>query len=562
MRTLFQSGAFRRLPAAVAALVMCFSLTGVARADRAQLTIGISQFPPSFHPSIESMLARSYVLGFTRRPITVYDADWRLVCMLCVELPTIANGGAVTETTPDGKPGMAVTFRLRPDARWADGTPLTSRDVLFTWNVGRHPRSGVLPSELYRSIWKIDAPDAQTFTLHFDKRTFDYNAINSFELLPEHIEAAAFAEPDAYPTRTRFASEPANPGLHNGPYRIAEVVQGSHVILERNPHWAGPAPAWPRIVIRAVENTAALEANLLSGAIDMIAGELGLSLDQAIALEKRHGQRFTVLFKPGLSYEHMDVNLDNPILADRRVRQALLLGLDRGAIVKQLFDDRQPVADSNVSPLDRMFSPDVRRYGFDPAAADRLLTEAGWTARKPGAVRQNAAGAPLRLELMTTAGNRTRELVQQVIQSQWKALGVETVIRNQPARVFFGETTSRRQFPHLALFAWFSAPQDVPRTTLHSSQIPTEANAWAGQNYPGFRNAEADRLIEAIEVELDEEKRNALSGKLQAIYAEELPALPLWFRADASVLPPWLDGLRPTGHQYTSSLWVEQWRVK
>jgi peptide/nickel transport system substrate-binding protein len=177
-------------------------------------------------------------------------------------------------------------------------------------------------------------------------------------------------------------------------------------------------------------------------------------------------------------------------------------------------------------------------------------------------VRQNAAGAPLRLELMTTAGNRTRELVQQVIQSQWKALGVETVIRNQPARVFFGETTSRRQFPHLALFAWFSAPQDVPRTTLHSSQIPTEANAWAGQNYPGFRNAEADRLIEAIEVELDEEKRNALSGKLQAIYAEELPALPLWFRADASVLPPWLDGLRPTGHQYTSSLWVEQWRVK
>lgn len=552
----------RSLRILVVSMLLVLVVAGTAKADRAQLTIGISQFPPSFHPSIESMLARSYILGFTRRPITVYDADWKLVCTLCVELPTIENGGAVPETAPDGKPGMAVTFRLHPDARWADGTPLTTRDVLFTWQVGRHPRSGVLPSELYRSIWKIDAPDAQTFTLHFDKRTFDYNDISSFELLPEHIEAEAFKEPDAYPTRTRFASEPTNPGLHNGPYRIAEVVQGSHVTLERNPYWTGPTPAWPRIVIKAIENTAALEANLLSGSIDMIAGELGLSLEQAIALEKRQGKRFTVIYKPGLSYEHLDVNLDNPILADRRVRQALLLGLDRAAITSQLFDGRQPVADTNVSPLDRMFSPDVRHYGYDPAAADRLLTEAGWTATKPGDIRRNAAGAPLRLELMTTAGNRSRELVQQVLQSQWKALGIDTVIRNQPPRVFFGDTVSHRQFSHLAMFAWFSAPESVPRTTLHSSQIPTEANAWAGQNYTGFHNAEVDKLIEAIEVELDADKRRELWARLQAIYADELPALPLWFRADAYILPPWLDGVRPTGHQYTTSLWVEQWRVK
>ena len=101
-----------------------------------------------------------------------------------------------------------------------------------------------------------------------------------------------------------------------------------------------------------IENTAALEANLLSGAIDMIAGELGLTLDQALAFEPRYGARYQLIFKPGLIYEHIDLNLDNPSLADPRVRRALILALDRQAISEQLFAGRQPVADASVSPLD------------------------------------------------------------------------------------------------------------------------------------------------------------------------------------------------------------------
>ncbi|HYN37915.1 MAG TPA: peptide ABC transporter substrate-binding protein, partial [Rhodospirillales bacterium] len=157
--------------------------------------------------------------------------------------------------------------------------------------------------------------------------------------------------------------------------------------------------------------------------------------------------------------------------------------------------------------------------------------------------------------------DRTREAVQQVLQTQWKAAGIDVRIRNQPARVFFGETVSRRRFPAMAMFAWFSAPESVPRTTLHSSEIPTEANGWSGQNYTGFRNPEMDATIEAIETELDESKRRVLWARLQAIYASELPALPLWFRANPFVLPRWLQGVRPTGHQFPTTLWVEEWRV-
>ena len=227
----------------------------------------------------------------------------------------------------------------------------------------------------------------------------------------------------------------------------------------------------------------------------------------------------------------------------------------------QLFDGRQPVADSNVNPLDPMYADDVPVYDYDPERAAALLAEAGWGTLR-GGVRIDEAGAPLALEIMTTAGNRSRELVQQVLQSQWKALGIDVAIRNQPARVFFGETVTRRKFPAMAMFAWISAPEAVPRTTLHSESIPTAENNWSGQNTTGFVNAEVDALIEAIEVELDEDERREMWRRLQHIYAEELPVLPLYFRANAYILPTWLTGLVPTGHQDPSTLWVEHWRAE
>ncbi|MBI3453285.1 MAG: peptide ABC transporter substrate-binding protein, partial [Rhodospirillales bacterium] len=345
------------------------------------------------------------------------------------------------------------------------------------------------------------------------------------------------------------------------PYRIVQVAPGSHVVLETNPTWYGPKPHFKRIVVRVIENTAALEANLLSGGIDYIAGELGLSLDQALAFEKRHGARFDIAYKAGLIYEHIDLNLDNPALQDKRVRQALLYALDREAISRQLFESKQPVAQSSVSPLDRIAFADLRRYAYDPARAAALLDAAGWNEMK-GGFRHNAAGQRLALELMTTAGNRSRETVQQVLQSQWRKLGIDVRLRNEPARVFFGETVRRRQFPAMAMFAWLSAPESVPRTTLRSDQIPTPENNFAGQNYTGFKNPEMDSLIDRIEVELDRDKRRVLWRQIQEIYIEELPVLPLYFRADAFIVPKWLAGIEPTGHQFPTTLWVEAWRAR
>jgi peptide/nickel transport system substrate-binding protein len=479
--------------------------------------------------------------------------------MLCTELPTLENGLAKPERTPNGKNGMAVTYSIQPGATWGDGTPVTTRDVLFTWKVGRHKKSGVSNIEFYRSLYKVDATSDKTFTLHFDKRTFDYNAINGFNLLPAHVDEINFADPVKYKTRTAYDTDTINEALYFGPYVITDVASGSHVVLEPNATWYGDKPQFKRIVVRVIENTAALEANLLSGGIDMIAGELGLTVDQALAFEKRHGQKFNILYKPGLIYEHVDLNLDNPLLADRRVRRALILALDREAISEKLFAGRQPVAHTSVNPLDWVYADDVTKYPFDPKRAARLLNEAGWSVRKKG-IRHNKNGDKLTFELMTTAGNRTRELVEQVLQSQWKGAGIDVRIRNEPARVFFGQTVTERKFSGFAMYAWISAPESVPRTTLHSAHIPTEFNNYAGQNYTGFKNAEMDELLDSIETQLDRGKRKAMWKRLQQIYAEELPVIPLYFRANAHILPKWLKGIEPTGHQDPTSLWVETWR--
>jgi peptide/nickel transport system substrate-binding protein len=546
---------------AVLLLTLLAGLPHAARAAKDELVIGITQFPSTFPPNIDSMAAKSYILAMAQRPFTTYDADWQLICMLCTELPTIENGLAVIEKQDDGSDGIALTYTIRPDATWGDGTPITTADVEFTYQVGAHPESGISNAELYRRITALDVVDAKTFVMHVDRVTFEYNAINDFRLLPAHLERELFDDdPAGYRSRTRYDTETGNPGLYFGPYRITEVSSGAFVVLEPNPTWWGEAPFFRRIVVKVIENTAALEANLLSGSIDMIAGELGLTIDQALAFEKRHGAGYRIEYEPGLVYEHIDLNLDNPILADARVRKALIMGLDREAMSQQLFEGRQPVAHTSVNPLDWVYTDDVPQYREDLAAAAALLDDAGWEQLRDG-VRHNAAGEPLALELMSTAGNRTRELVEQVLQSQWRRLGIDVRIRNEPARVFFGETTSKRRFSAMAMFAWISAPENVPRTTLHSEEIPTEANGWAGQNYTGYRNPEMDRLIDAIEIELDRDEREAMWHRLQQIYAEDLPALPLYFRANPHVWPLWLEGVTPTGHQYASTLWVEHWRA-
>ena len=541
----------------IASFLAAFAFLASPAAAKDELAIGTTQAPGTMNPLISSMLAKSLILNMTQRPVTAYDANWNLVCLLCTELPTIENGKARLVDLPDGKKGIETDYELKPFV-WGDGTPLTTKDIAFTIDVGKHPLSGVSSGEAYRRIVKFTAHDDRRFTVTNDRVTWDYSGFD-MSILPAHIEKPIFdANPAEYRNRTAYDTQPTNPGLAFGPFRIVELVPGNRIALEANPTWTGQKPFFRRIVVKIIESTAALEANMLSGNVDYVFGELGLSLDQALTFEKRHKDRYNVIFKPALIYEHIDVMLDNPFLKDRRVRQAILMAIDRKAISEKLFEGKQPVAEGDISPLDPMYNKAARQYGYDPAMAKKLLDEAGFS-KMQGGFRISEAGERFSIEITTTAGNRVREQVAQVIQSQLRQVGVELRIKAEPPRIF-SEALNRRAFSGLAMYAWVQRPQGVPRTTLHSDEIPSAKNGWSGQNYPGYVNPEMDKALDAAERELDEARRRGFFAEIQKLYADDLPALPMYFRVDPFVLPKPLKGVVPTGHLNSTTLWVEQWK--
>ena len=542
---------------AIGALALLLA-AGSARA-KDDLVIGVAQFPSSLHPDIDAEVIKGYVVGFALRPITTQDKDWKTACLLCAELPDAENGLVKLEDQPDGSKGMAVTIKLKPDLKWSDGQPVTTKDLAFTWKVGRDPNSGFSNTNPWSRAHAIDVIDDHTAVLHVDKVSVYYDRWD--EILPEHVEGAVYAKvagPGDYIKQTTYNRAPTTPGLYNGPYMITAYQSGAQIVLEPNPYWAGPKPGFKHIVIKLIDNTAALQANLLSGDVDMVNGEgVGLTIDQVIAMQKQHPDQFSYIFKPSLNYEHIDLQKNNPILADLRVRKALLMAIDRETMVQKLFEGKQPVATTWVNPLEPNYSKDAPTYRYDPAKAKALLAEAGW---KPGSdgICRNAAGEPLSIELSTTAGNRLRELQEQVLQSQWKTACVQITIKNEPARTLFGETLKHRVYPGMVMYAWSSAVGESPKRTLGTSDIPTKENNYTGTNQVAFSDPQMDADIAKAETELDPAKQKVIWADMQRIYAEQLPVLPLFYRAEAHVVPKWLQGYITTGHG-GSSLWAENW---
>ena len=111
----------------------------------------------------------------------------------------------------------------------------------------------------------------------------------------------------------------------------------------------------------------------------------------------------------------------------------------------------------------------------------------------------------------------------------------------------------------MVMYAEYSSPENNPRLQLHSQHVVSAANNWGGQNYTGYASPQMDQLINTLEVEPNFAKRLPLWHAIQTLYAQDLPAIPLYFRSDAHIWPKNLTGVMPTGHEDPSTLWVEDW---
>jgi peptide/nickel transport system substrate-binding protein len=551
-------------------IALSFTQAASAIPNNEEFKIGISQEFENFNPVVMSMVATQYMYQMVGRALVTLDANTKWVPQLVKTIPTFEN--KLAKLTPDKKK-LITTWELKDNANWGDGQPITCADLDFTRTVGLNDNISVPGKDAYEKIEKIewDQKTPKKCVITYKQALWDYfEQMADFRPLPEHLEKAIYDkvkdQKEGYEKNSNYTKNPTLPGLFSGPYRISEIVLGDHVTFVPNPQFYGKKPKIQKIQVKLIQNTGTLEANLRSGTIDMIS-TLGLAFDQAVAFEKRvkeENMPYNVLFDPSTTYEHIDLNLDNPILKDVRVRKALVYAINREELVKALFEGKQQAAIHDMAPIDPWFTKDPKKivlYPYNRKSAARLLDEAGWT-MGPDRYRYNKEGKKLSFVFMTTSGDKTRENVQVFLQNQWRAEGIEILVKNQPARVFFAETTRKRNFEAMAMYAWESSPEMSPRTTLYSKLVPSPKNGFSGQNYTDYNNPKMDAALDKLDLEFNANKRKEIAATILHLYTDDVPVIPLYYRSKVAVNPKTLMGFKMVSHQYAETNNVEDWEIK
>ena len=553
---------FAKVILAGAVIAAAGSSTAVAQSNKSQLVVGQLQFLTNFHPLVQVNNTKRLVVNYSLRPMTAFNENVENQCILCETLPTIENGLAKIVDMPDGKKGMKVTLALKKGLAWGDGVPVTSKDIEFTWKMGRDPKIGFSNYNAWDRASELEIVDDRTVILTLPQVLSSYNSWD--QVLPAHLEGPVYAANptlDTYVKQSLYNTQPTNAGLWNGSYLLSDYQIGTRIVFTPNPKWQGTKPHLQRIVLSYRDNSSALLQNLLAGAVDAVpVSPGGISFSQMLDLRTQQPKKFTYHLAYGTNLERIAVNFDNPILKDKSVRQALLYAIDRKAISDELFGGLQPVAHGILSDQNAFYNKDMRIYKYDAAKAKDLLAKAGWKPGRDG-ICVNGQGDRLSLELVSTAGNQTREQIAQVIQSQMKEVCVEIKNNFVPLQEFNGEMARKRKFKALMMSSIDFSPSVSPRIALGSDAIPKAENNGVGNNFSAYASPDMDKALGELEMSLDPNAAKKAWGTVQQIFAEDLPMLPLYFYPRAYVAVPDLVNFRQ-GTLDPLQIWSEEWERK
>lgn len=556
----------------VAAVGEGFRTPPAAKFSSDSLVLATTYEPTTLHPVFGcDRMAAVEILGALFEPLTVFDDQHHLRPCLAREVPTVENGGLrlLPEAEAQARGGkMESVWHLRPDARWSDGEPVTAHDFIFTFRLIMDPDVPAVSRETEERIAAMEArDDGRTLVVLWKEPYAFAHEGHRHLLVPRHVEEPRFralegADHKEY-ERTPFNRAPVG----NGPYRLAEWSPGRYLLLESNPFWHGPAPRLERVAYRFLPEVESILANLDTGRVGAVSPvaldfDLGYEYDQRA--RARGDTRYMVHYQPGLWWEHIDFNTENPLTADKRVRQALALGLNREAMSRTLFAGQSLVADTWLPPVHAAafpaagrLQPDLPRYPHDPRRAGELLDGAGWTAG-PGGLRRKDR-RPLRLPLRYPAGEPLTDRAAQMIKEDCRRIGVEVNLMPQDEKAFGDTGPANRSFQGLTLSLWIMDPSADGITFWTSGNIPTDANP-AGQNTCRWRNARSDELLSAATKMLDAGERVRLLREQQRLWADELPAIPLFFKEEVSIRHRSLEGWRPTGTETPVTWNCHEWR--
>ena len=462
--------------------VILFSFSCSRRTDPNTLVMIIESSPTNLDPRIGQDAQSQRIDGLIFDNLLTRD-----------EHLNAAPGVAISWNIPDP---LTYIFHLRSGVKFHDGRPLTSHDVKWSFDSLMQGKVRSSKGATFRFVDHIDAPDDATVIFHLKEP--------SSTLLWNLASAAMGIVP--FGSGEEISQHP----IGSGPFRFVSAELDKEVVLEGNPGYWGDKPHLARVRLTVVPDVTTRALELRKGSADItpsnsLTSDMVLSLKQEPSLE--------VLSPPGTVLAYMGFNLRDPILKDRRVRQALAYAMDRRPLIHYLWRDFARPANSVLPPESWAYS-NTANYDYDPEHARKLLDEAGYPIHN---------GVRFHLTMKTSTEESSR-LMAAVFQQQLRDVGIVLDIRTFEFATFFADVTHGEFQMYSLRWVGGNEDPDIFDLVFHSSRFPPN-----GSNRGYYSNMRVDALIDQGRRELDQAKRKQIYAELQQILAEDLPYVNLWY---------------------------------
>jgi len=443
------------------------------------------------NPILAGDSASSDINGLVFNGLVKYDKNIKLVGDLAAGWDISADG-------------LVITFHLKKNIRWQDGIPFTASDVEFTYKKLIDPKTKSPYKSAYELVKKFEVVD--DFTVRVAYSVPFAPALESWGMgiLPKHL----LQNEDI--NTSKFNSNPVG----TGPFKFVSWSRGEKVVLKASETYWDGRPFIERYIYRIIPDQSSQLMELKAGGIDAMTLTADmyttLSKDKAFK-EKNNTYRYTEL-----RYTYLGFNLKNPLFADKKVRQAIDLGINKKEIIDGVLLGYGVESTGPFLPKSWAYNKNIPWGKYNQEKARALLKEAGWAdTDKDGILEKN--GKKFEFMLMTNQGNKERELVVQIIQQHLKKLGIKVNIRVIAWSSFINEFVNKRKFDAVVM-GWQLTPDPDIHDIFHSSKTGEME-----YNFVSYKNAEVDKLLIEGRSTFDLEKRKKAYHKVHEIIADELP---------------------------------------
>jgi peptide/nickel transport system substrate-binding protein len=409
------------------------------------ITIVIPEEPPSFNALISDTGYDALVMHMTLLGMTGIDPDGKIFPVLASELPSVDNGGVIVNNQTQA---MDVTWKMRQDVTWADGTPVTADDVLFTYDAARDPTNGfALPG--LDQVTGIDKLDDHSFVVHFSTTYPGYLTFlggRQIVIWPKH-----YCKIDQGFTAWDCGRNP----LSDGPYLLKEWVSGDHMIFVRNPIYFEPGkPNIDQIIVRIVPDASVRvtmmrkgDADLLMWATEQVANDLKSASNVNLSVSPTSRWVMRLFINLAAKGTTDPVASPNPFFGDVRVRQAIRMAIDVDKITNSVwYGYAQPVWTEFFRPPFNICN--IPRPKFNVEAAKALLDQAGWVAGSDGirvckGCKYAHDGDRFQFDLLTYSEyGEPLILTQQLIGEMLDAIGIQANLTQAEGSVMWADSAS------------------------------------------------------------------------------------------------------------------------